>query len=123
MVKSRITVNLEATLLEFARNLSANNGFEKSYALEFLIRKGLVLLSLNIPDATYIPSERKKVIKCLTLNEDIYNKIKEISEKRKIFAEKYLHFRKKKEMLKKSKISYIVNELLYYGKLSVEYGL
>jgi len=123
MAKDRLTVNLEANLLEFARNLSTNNGFKEQYTLEFLIKKGLMLLSLNIPDISYQPSENKKIVKCLTLSKDTYNKIREISRKRRIFAEKYLHFGKKKEMLKKSKISYIVNELLYYGKLSVEYGL
>jgi len=123
MVKSRITVNLEAKLLEFAQSLSANNGIKESDALEFLIKKGIVLISLNIPDISYVPSEGRKVIKCLTLSRSTYSKIKQISEKRRLFAEKYLHFGKKREMLKKSKISHIVNELLYYGMLAVKYGL
>jgi len=123
MVKSRITVNLEAKLLEFAQSLSANNGIKESDALEFLIKKGIVLISLNIPDISYVPSEGRKVIKCLTLSRSTYSKIKQISEKRRLFAEKYLHFGKKREMLKKSKISHIVNELLYYGILAVKYGL
>jgi len=123
MEKDRLSVYIESNLLNFVVSLSKNNGISEKDAYEFLIKKGFVLLSLNVPDINYTPSDERKIIKCITLSKETCNKIREISEKRRLFAEKYLHFGKKKEMLKKSKISYIVNELLYYGMLSLEYGL